>query len=111
MAFQNPDYSNKWFFAFIDKIEFVSNKNCRIYFTIDEMSTWWDYWWYQNCFVEREHVSNDTFGLHTIDEGLNCGDYIVSSSGSMESSVFNYTKMHVCIGVSWLSDNNCRISS
>ena len=60
LAFKNINYGNKWFFAFIDKIEYVSNKNCRIYFTIDEMATWWDYWWYQNCFVEREHVNNDT---------------------------------------------------
>ena len=76
LAFKNINYGNKWFFAFIDKIEYVSNKNCRIYFTIDEMSTWWDYWWYQNCFVEREHVSNDTFGLHTLPEDLETGEYI-----------------------------------
>ena len=24
MGFQNPDYSNKWFFAFIDDVEYVS---------------------------------------------------------------------------------------
>lgn len=76
LAFKNINYGNKWFFAFIDKIEYISNKNCRIYFTIDEMSTWWDYWWYQNCFVEREHVSNDTFGLHTLPEDLETGEYI-----------------------------------
>lgn len=76
LAFKNINYGNKWFFAFIDKIEYVSNKNCKIYFTIDEMSTWWDYWWYQNCFVEREHVSNDTFGLHTLPEDLETGEYI-----------------------------------
>ena len=78
LAFKNINYGNKWFFAFIDKIEYISNKNCRIYFTIDEMATWWDYWWYQNCFVEREHVSNDSIGANTIDEGLPTGEYIVS---------------------------------
>ena len=30
MAFQNPYYSNKWFFAFIDKIEYISNKYCKL---------------------------------------------------------------------------------
>lgn len=85
LAFKNINYGNKWFFAFIDKIECVSNKNCRIYFTIDEMSTWWDYWWYQNCFVEREHVSNDTFGLHTLPEDLETGEYI-SNAKIIDSS-------------------------
>ena len=105
MAFQNPDYSNKWFFAFIDDVIYDNDGTARIRYTVDEFSTWFDYWDAEACFVEREHVSDDTFGLHTIDEGLNFGDYIVSSSGSIESSVFNYTKMHVCIGVSWLPDN------
>lgn len=105
MAFQNPDYSNKWFFAFIDDVIYDNDGTARIRYTIDEFSTWFDYWNAEPCFVEREHVGDDTFGLHTIDEGLNFGDYIVSSSGSIESGVFSYTKMHVCIGVSWLPDN------
>lgn len=105
MAFQNPDYSNKWFFAFIDDVIYDNDGTARIRYTIDEFSTWFDYWNAEACFVEREHVSDDTFGLHTIDEGLSFGDYIVSSSGSIESSTFSYTKMHVCIGVAWLPDN------
>ena len=105
MAFQNPDYSNKWFFAFIDDVEYANDGTAKIYYTIDEYSTWFDYWNPEPCFVEREHVSDDTFGLHTINEGLDFGDYIVSSYGLIESSTFSYTKMHVCIGVSWLPDN------
>lgn len=105
MAFQNPDYSNKWFFAFIDDVIYDNDGTARIRYTIDEFSTWFDYWNAEACFVEREHVSDDTFGLHTIDEGLSFGDYIVSSSGSIEASTFSYTKMHVCIGVAWLPDN------
>ena len=34
LAFQNPDYSNKWFFGFIDEVEYVSNKNSRIHFIV-----------------------------------------------------------------------------
>lgn len=105
MAFQNPDYSNKWFFAFIDDVIYDNDGTARIRYTIDEFSTWFDYWDAEPCFVEREHVSDDTFGLHTIDEGLSFGDYIISESGSIESSTFGYTKMHVCIGVAWLPDN------
>ena len=77
LAFQNPDYSNKWFFAFIDKVEYVSNKTCRILFTIDLFSTWWSYWSPQACYVLREHVADDTIGLHTVPEDVDTGDYIV----------------------------------
>ena len=106
MAFQNPDYSNKWFFAFIDDVEYANDGTSKIYYTIDEFSTWYDYWNAEACFVMREHVRDDTIGLHTIPEGLEFGEYVIGSTGDIgNSSYFNYTKMHVCIGTSWLPDN------
>lgn len=75
IAFQNPDYSNKWFFAFIDDIEYRANATTRIKFTIDYFATWFDYWNPSRCFVIREHVSNDTIGLHTYPEQLETGEY------------------------------------
>lgn len=80
MAYQNKDYSNKWFFAFIDKVEYVSEKATRIFFTIDSWSTFYDDWITNNVFVYREHVSDDTFGIHTLPEGLETGEYINAES-------------------------------
>lgn len=79
MAIQNPTYSNKWFFAFIDDIEYINNGTTRIKYTIDEFSTWYDYWLVEDCFVIREHVNDDTIGLHTQPEGLETGEYIVAN--------------------------------
>lgn len=79
MAFQNYDYNNKWFFAFIDSIEYVSNACTIINFTVDEFATWFTSVTVKPCFVVREHVNNDTLGLHTIDEGLEFGDYKIYS--------------------------------
>ena len=105
MAFQNPDYANKWFFAFIDDVEYANDGTAKIRYTIDEFSTWYDYWTAEPCFVVREHVRDDTIGLHTIPEGLECGEYIINSSGSIGATYFDYTKMYVCIGTSWIPDN------
>ena len=79
MAFQNPYYSNKWFFAFIDNVEYRSEKSTRIYFTIDEFSTWFDYWNPKACFVIREHTLNDVAGNNTQPEGLETGEYVIRS--------------------------------
>lgn len=76
LAMQNPYYSNKWFFAFIDSVEYSSENSTIINYTIDEMSTWWSYWQKKSCYVIREHVNDDTIGLHTIPEGLETGEYI-----------------------------------
>ena len=68
LAFQNPDYSNKWFFAFIDKVNRLSDDATEIYYTIDIWSTWWDYWSTKACYIIREHVDDDTIGVNTIPE-------------------------------------------
>lgn len=76
IAFQNKDYSNKWFFAFIDDVIYNGENNTEIKFTIDSWSTWFSYWTKKPCYVIREHVNDDTIGLHTILENIEIGDVI-----------------------------------
>lgn len=78
IAFQNPRYNNKWFFAFIDKVIYKTDSATQIDFTIDIWTTWFEDWDKKTCYVVREHVDDDTRGLHTVDEGLVTGDYIVN---------------------------------
>lgn len=80
IAFQNPDYSNKWFFAFIEDIVYVNNKTTEIQYKLDIFTTWNSYFNYKSCFVVREHVTDDTLGANTVPEGLETGDYIVNAS-------------------------------
>ena len=105
MAFQNPDYSNKWFFAFIDDVEYANDGTSRIRYTIDEFSTWFDYWNSEPCFVLREHTNDDTIGANTYPESLEKGEYVIDSSGTIAANYFDYTKFHVCIGTSYIPDN------
>ena len=80
MAIQNPYYNNKWFFAFINNVEYSSDKATIINFTVDEISTWWDYFSKnKKSFVVREHVNDDTVGLHTMPEGLETGEYVTTN--------------------------------
>lgn len=104
MAFQNPDYSNKWFFAFIDDVEYANDGTSRIRYTIDQFATWFDYWNAEPCFVLREHTNDDTIGANTYPESLEKGEYIIDSSGTIAASYFHYTKFHVCIGTSYIPD-------
>lgn len=80
IAFQNPDYSNKWFFAFIENVEFKGNNNTEITFKIDAWSTWFDKWVKKPCYIIREHVNDDTIGLHTVQENLDVGRVFVSDA-------------------------------
>ena len=78
VMYKNDNYSDKWFYAFIVDMEY-RNDNCTyIRIQTDPWMTWmFDITWGQ-CFVEREHVADDTAGLHTVPEGLEYGDYLCS---------------------------------
>lgn len=75
LAFQNSRYSNKWFFAFIDSVEYVSDGASLINFTVDIFSTWFSYWNPVSTFVIREHTNDDTVGSNLVDEGLGLGEF------------------------------------
>ena len=79
IAFQNPDYSNKWFFAWIDDVIYKSNENTEITFTIDAWSTWFSKLQVTQSFVVREHVIQDIAGKYTQPENLDVGEYKVIS--------------------------------
>lgn len=76
IAFQNKDYSNKWFFAWIDEVIYQSEASCEIKYTIDAWSTWLDKWSAKPCFVAREHVNDDIVGNHTIPENIDIGQIV-----------------------------------
>lgn len=79
MAFQNPDYSGKWFFAWIEDAIYKGDNNTIIEFKIDAWSTWFNNLTLGNSFIIREHVADDTPGKHLIPEDVDTGDYKVIS--------------------------------
>lgn len=76
LAFQNPNYSNKWFYAFIDNVKYINDSVVRITFTIDVWATFYDDLTFNDCFVIREHTNDDTIGANTQPENVELGEYI-----------------------------------
>ena len=76
VAFQNPVFSNKWFFGWIDDVQVLSNNARRIFFTIDAWTTFFNSIEVTESYVIREHVNDDTVGRHTQPEGLELGEYV-----------------------------------
>ena len=68
VMYQNADFGTKWFYCFIDHMEYV-NPNCTaIYLKTDVFQTWLFDWTLKSSFVAREHVADDTPFLHTLSE-------------------------------------------
>lgn len=80
LMFINAEYSDRWFFAFITDVRYVADGTSYIYFEVDEIQTWLFDFQIPACLVEREHTNDDTIGANTVDEGLDCGPYVVQSA-------------------------------
>lgn len=91
---ENFEPIHKRYYCFINKMEYVNENATRIYFDTDVMQTYMFDMVFSRCFVEREHVNNDTVGLHTIPEGLETGDYILNGAVTIPSMA----SAHVVVG-------------
>lgn len=76
VMYQNTNYSDQWFYAFITKMEYINDYMTEITIKTDVFQTWQFDIVYNKMFVEREHVNNDTIGAHTVPEGLETGEYV-----------------------------------
>ena len=75
VMYQNDSISNKRFYCFINKIEYVNENTTDLYIETDVFQTWLFDITINKSFVVREHVKNDTIGNNLVDESLDTGEY------------------------------------
>ena len=86
----NNGVGSKTYFYFITDIEYIAESTVQLKLELDVMQTYMFDYEMLDCFVEREHVADDTIGSNLLDEGLDLGDY-----GSMAE--FNIDLTELCI--------------
>lgn len=78
LMFQNAEYSNKWFYAFVTKLEYKNVENTWVHFQLDILQTWRFDYGFKPSFVLREHTplwyADGTPVRNTIPEQLNYGE-------------------------------------
>lgn len=76
LMFKNTNFENKWFYAFITGIGYVSNDVTDVYYELDVMQTWCYDYEFLPTFVDRQHSKDDILYANTQPEGLELGaDY------------------------------------
>lgn len=76
IAFLNSGYSTKWIYAFIQNVKYIADGTAIIEYVEDYFTTWFYSCTIKPCFVEREHVTDDTIGANTVPENIVMGDTI-----------------------------------
>ena len=97
--YQNTSFGSKWFYAFIDDVKWINPSLTELHLRTAYYQSWQFDLVFADSFIEREHVDNDTIGLHTIPEGLELGDYVHAKQPGMLNS---YDQYWICIGVTEL---------
>lgn len=76
MRFKNTNFENKWFYAFVDRVEYINNNTVGVYYHLDVIQTWHFEYSFNQCMIERQHTTTDAIGGNTIPEDLELGDYV-----------------------------------
>lgn len=82
VMYRNDAYSNKWFYAFIIGMEYLNDGCTAVRIKTDVWQTWQFDLTFRKCFVEREHVNDDTIGINTVPENFELGEFICNYNDS-----------------------------
>lgn len=82
MMFQNTSFGNKWFYAFITKVNYINDNTTELEYEIDVMQTWlrgvhYDYD-PDPCFIERMHTPSDDLFENLVPESIGAGEEYVT---------------------------------
>lgn len=112
VMYRNDNYSNKWFYAFIESMEYLNDSTTLIKIKTDVYQTWQFDLTFKRSYVVREHVNDDTVGAHTIPEGLEYGHYICNERYDYKYAAPNDGSVVCCFQVTTtdLSINNSTFS-
>lgn len=76
ICFQNTNFGNKWFYAFITNIDWVNVSVSEITIELDAWQTWMFDINIGACYVVREHSNTDAYGENVLLEPLEVGEYV-----------------------------------
>lgn len=76
--------TGKIYYYFINNVEYLNNGSIELTLELDVIQTYLFDFTLLPSFIERQHTASDELGEHTIDEGLELGDFVVNKSADMQ---------------------------
>lgn len=78
MMYRNDNFGSKWFYAFVDSIEYINANVTELRFSIDVWQTWESALNFHESFIVRQHIpkSEDTIGANLQPEGFTNLKYV-----------------------------------
>ena len=110
LMFNNVNFGNKWFYAFVTSVEYINNDCTEINYELDVLQTWHFDYKLDHCFIERQHTTTDAIGGNILPEPVECGEYVtnptVGNDHSAYTSIFaDLSNLLVILGVVSLEED------
>lgn len=99
VMYRNEAYSNKWFYAYISKMEYVNDNVTFLYISTDYWQTWQFDLTFKPVLIDREHTNNDTVGANTLPEELELGEMVVNGTVTNFGGVGGTGMSNYCVVV------------
>lgn len=74
IMYQNSNFGMRWFYAFINRMEWASNGSTRLYVSTDVIQTWFFDINYYQSYVDRCHSDTDIVGDNIVPEDFTTVD-------------------------------------
>lgn len=100
MMFRNTSHMNKWFYAFVTRIDYVNELTCAVYFLLDPLQTYFFEYTSDQCMIERAHSLTDSIGDNIVPDITNGGEYVMNDYMDLYSALGDTS-----IVVQWVNPN------
>lgn len=81
LMFRNTNYGSKWFYAFIEHVNYINDNTTEIEYTLDVLQTWHFDYTLDQSYIARTHTTSDNIGEHIEPEPVALGEYVMNNYG------------------------------
>lgn len=93
-----PNQNNRYFYCFVDNIEYINDDTAIIYYTLDLIQTYYFDMTVKACYVEREHTNDDSLYSNNLPENFNLGEItervVVPRNGNFNIQIKYYVAVN-----------------
>ncbi len=100
LAYQNRNFGNNWFFAFVVAVEYINDYVAEVVFELDVMQTFMWNFELRDCFVLREHVKDDRIGRSLTAEPFD-GSLMVRPSQRLKTGLMDNYSISIWASFDW----------
>lgn len=97
LMFQNSAFGDKWFYAFITGVEYISDSCYYVYFELDVMQTYMFNYTVGQQYVLREHALLDTMFSNMEPESVDVGEYVINNQSKYFTGMISATSLKAVI--------------